>query len=146
MDGKKNGKDITRIGRSIEFIYPNCIVNEMVEKFLFVKTGYSVKVTKKREDKALWAKDEVLLKSYIDFVRFVCDFVENEMPREVYHRCWGNRIGETIDAITVMLEYGGKSEGCLQPGIYVDGQPVNCVGKYKRLTEKEHKDLWNEER
>ena len=119
MDGIKNGKDITRIGRSIEFIYPNCIVNEMVEKFLFVKTGYSVKVTKKREDKALWAKDEVLLKSYIDFVRFVCDFVENEMPREVYHRCWG---------------------------IYVDGQPVNCVGKYKRLTEKEHKDLWNEER
>ncbi len=144
MDNMKNEKDIARLGHSIEFVYPNCIVNEMMEKFLFVETRHSISVTKKHENEALWIKDEVLLNSYIDFVRFVCDFVENEMPREVYHQCWGNRIGETIDAITAMLEYDGKSEACLPPGIYIDGRPVDTVREYKRLTKQEHKDLWNE--
>ena len=144
MDNMKNEKDITGLGHSIKFVYPNCIVNEMVEKFLFVETRNSISVTKKHENEALWIKDKVFLNSYIDFVRFVCDFVENEMPREVYHRCWANRIGETIDTITTMLEYDGKSEACLPPGIYIDGRPVNTVREYKRLTKQEHKDLWNE--
>ena len=144
MDNMKNEKNITRLGHSIEFVYPNCIVNEMVEKFLFIETKHSISVTKKHENEALWAKDKMLLKSYIDFVRFVCDFVENEMPQEVSCQCWGNKIDETIGAITTMLEHDGKTEACMWPGIYIDGRPVDTVREYKRLTRQDHKDLWNE--
>ena len=143
---EEQNKDAWKTGHSYEFLYPNCIVNEILGQFLFEKAGYTVKVTKRDGEKPLWADDNILLKTYLDFVRFICDFVEYEMPREISRQCWGSRIESTIDEIMIMLDDSGKSEDHFAPGIFIDGVPITGVKEYKRLTESIHKDRWNEQK
>ncbi len=123
-------------GHLVECKYPECIINEMIPKFSFKENyDHDIEVVRTNEFECEWIEKKVVLRTYIDFAKFVCDFVKNELPRPIQCMCWDYRIGDVIDKIpclTKSFKYG-KCTSRFKPGIFVNGKPVKSFDELKEI-------------
>ena len=129
----------------IELKYPECIVNEMLRRFSF-RENFDRHIEVKSNDniKRSWTAEKVVLETYIDFAKFVCDFVKYELPKEVQHLCWAYRIDEVIKEITDMVINFECSHDTYQfkPGIFVNGEPIEYFVDLKKVIKAKNEVIW----
>lgn len=126
-------------GHLVEYKYPECIINEMIPKFSFMENcDHHVEVERADWFKCEWIEKKVVLKTYIDYAKFVCDFVKNEMPKPIPYMCWDYRIGAVINKIRSLTENFKCSSDTFrfEPGIFVNGKPVKSFDELKEIVGK----------
>ena len=99
-------------GRFITYQYPDCIVNRITKAFIFKESEHGYEAINRDGVNRKWTNDSVIMETYIEFVRFVCDFMINEMvglpllkPASV--------IDDVIDVIFGYIQkFGETPNGC----------------------------------
>lgn len=99
-------------GRFVSYQYPDCIVNRITRAFVFKESKHGFEAINRDGINREWTNNSVVMETYIEFVRFVCDFMINEMvglpllkPASV--------IDDVIDVIIDNIQkFGETPNGC----------------------------------